>query len=203
MALLTKAYDAGPYQVLGPAWLAQSEQQFEIAATVPQGASQDHLKLMLQNLLVERFHLQLHHEIASDAGLRIDGGKNGPKVKESIKAENLLEEQKHAEPDANGAVAVGRPDETGYPTLPPWFTGLLGRLSNGHMLVAGSRVDPLGMTGFLRLDHPVVDHTGLTGEYDFKLDVAWTGRGGVAPQTDEASDPAPFSRQPRSRISSG
>jgi ribonuclease VapC len=36
------------------------------------------------------------------------------------------------------------------------------------------------------VDHPVVDQTGLTGEYDFKLDIAMAGRGAAPPGGDTA-----------------
>ncbi len=48
------------YQVSGPTWM--DTERFDIVAKVPRDASKDDVKLMLQNLLTERFKLTLHRE---------------------------------------------------------------------------------------------------------------------------------------------
>src|ERR1051326_699025 len=44
----------------GPAWLERD--RFDIAAKAPQGTSPETLKLMLQNLLADRFKLAIHKD---------------------------------------------------------------------------------------------------------------------------------------------
>lgn len=46
-------------RVLGPGWI--DTERYDIAANVPQGASKEQFQAMLQNLLVERFKLVVHH----------------------------------------------------------------------------------------------------------------------------------------------
>ena len=58
--LLTMAYDVKPYQINGPAWL--DSERYDIIAKVPAGTTKDQVKVMWQNLLVDRFGLTLHHE---------------------------------------------------------------------------------------------------------------------------------------------
>ncbi len=57
-SLIQIAYGVENDQVLGPAWI--DEERFTIQAKVPEGATKDQLKLMLQNLLAERFKLAAH-----------------------------------------------------------------------------------------------------------------------------------------------
>ncbi len=50
-------------QIQGPGWIG--EEKYDIAAKVPPGATKDDLKVMLQNLLADRFKLAflaLHKE---------------------------------------------------------------------------------------------------------------------------------------------
>src|SRR5262245_4920220 len=54
------AYDKEPPQVIAPEWAGT--QRFEIAATLPAGATRDQIRTMLQALLAERFQLKVHPE---------------------------------------------------------------------------------------------------------------------------------------------
>jgi uncharacterized protein (TIGR03435 family) len=57
--ILTAAYDVQHFQISGPSWLGT--EMYDIAAKVPPGTTKEQAKVMLQNLLAERFHLA-HHE---------------------------------------------------------------------------------------------------------------------------------------------
>ncbi len=48
------------YQLSAPAWMENTK--FDIVAKVPAGATREEFKVMLQNLLAERFDLAVHHE---------------------------------------------------------------------------------------------------------------------------------------------
>ncbi len=54
------AYDVRSYQVSGPDWLVQD--RFDIVARNEQSATKEKLRLMVQSLLADRFHLRLHRE---------------------------------------------------------------------------------------------------------------------------------------------
>lgn len=61
--LLARAYDVWLDQISGPAWLNdRSADAYRIDATLPPNTTTEQFRLMLQNLLAERFHLRLHHE---------------------------------------------------------------------------------------------------------------------------------------------
>src|ERR1700676_5202112 len=57
--LIREAYGVAFDQIQGPGWIA--EEKYDIEAKVPPGATKDDLKLMLQNLVEERFKLAFHH----------------------------------------------------------------------------------------------------------------------------------------------
>jgi len=181
--LVATAYGVKSNQVSGPDW--PYRERFDLVARVPEGATTEQLKLMFQNLLLERFNLQLHHESRNLPVYELTVAKNGPKIKESPKVSS------DAEPPPGGVV---RTDQEGFPAFPPSRSGVAGMPSNGHMRVTGQRAAISKMTGLLMLDHPVVDHTGLTGEYDFKLDFAMaTSRNDPAsPGADADAPPGVF-----------
>jgi uncharacterized protein (TIGR03435 family) len=167
-------------QVSGTGW--PYPQRFDIIAKLPAGATKDQLNLMLQNLLAERFNLQLHHESRILPVYVLTVAKSGPKLKESPK------DSPPAPPP--GTVIGGQLDESGFPTLPAGFRGTRGVPSSGHMRWVGQRVPMSTVAGLFTLDHPVVDQTGLTGEYDFKLEFARGARPNAPAPDAPAADPA-------------
>src|SRR5215831_8509830 len=54
------AYNVRQQQVAGPDWLSAA--RYDIEAKAQDSASKEQLMRMLQNLLVDRFKLQFHHE---------------------------------------------------------------------------------------------------------------------------------------------
>ena len=81
--LLTRAYDVWFDQVSGPAWLNDgSAYAYRIDATLPPNTTMEQFRLMLQNLLAERFHLRLHHETKLRPGYELVVASGGPKLKE-------------------------------------------------------------------------------------------------------------------------
>jgi len=58
--ILQASYGIRSYQITGPAWLHDA--RFDISAKIPEGATREQFKLMLQNLLEDRFKLAIHRE---------------------------------------------------------------------------------------------------------------------------------------------
>jgi uncharacterized protein (TIGR03435 family) len=79
--LVHNAYNLKRHEYSGPSWMGDA--RFDIQAKVPAGATRDDVKLMLQGMLEERFHLQFHRETKEMAGFELVVAKNGPKLKES------------------------------------------------------------------------------------------------------------------------
>ena len=77
--LLKRAYDIGPEQISGPAWL--DSERYDIMATVAPGTTLEQFRLMLQSLLAERFELRQHRETKTLAVYLLTVAKNGPKLR--------------------------------------------------------------------------------------------------------------------------
>ena len=168
--LLTWAYDMKPYQVTGPAWL--DSERFDILAKVPHGATKEQARVMMQSLLAERFHMKLHHETKEMKADELTVAKNGPKLKESS-------EDPNAGMLPNGPPPSGppKPGPDGFISLDrPGQIAMVRQGPNGTMVFKlTARAQPLTrLVEILSLQtgHPVVDKTGLKGNYDYKLEFA-------------------------------
>jgi uncharacterized protein (TIGR03435 family) len=64
------------------------DQRFDLRATVPKGATKEQFRLMLQNLLAERFKLKIHHETREIQRYELRVTKGGLKFKESAPAKD-------------------------------------------------------------------------------------------------------------------
>jgi uncharacterized protein (TIGR03435 family) len=75
--LIADAYGVGRSRVSGGQnWL--DSEQFDIVAKVPEGATQEQVKVMLQNLLAKRFKLTLHREAKELPVYALVVGAKGP-----------------------------------------------------------------------------------------------------------------------------
>lgn len=167
-------------QISGPAWI--ESEWYDITAKVPPGATEDQVNHMLQNLLAERFGLKLHHETREVSGYELVASKNGPKPKPTS----------HPTAERVAAGSAGpKPayDQDGFPQVPPDLSAtLFSAAEEGNMHVTGqsqSIIDLiLTIETSLNDGKRVVDKTGLTGKYDFKMDLGAMGgfrRPGLGP----------------------
>jgi len=139
-------------QLEAPDWMVA--ERFDIAAVIPPGTTKEQFNRMLQNLLVERFRITVHHETRKSAGYRLTLGKNGSKVKES----------KPGSPPM--------PVLEGYPPLEPGQTsGLKVGGGNGTFLLTARQQTLSFLDQMLgaQLQATIDDQTGLTGRYDYNL----------------------------------
>lgn len=154
--LLQRAFDPlKPDQVFGPTWI--DTERYDLTATVPMGATKEQSKLMLQNLLVERFHLTLHHETRTFSGYRLVIAKNGARLKES-------------DTSAGGARGVSSNISSGKAHV----VCRAASMANFADSLGGSLIPMMsGPAGLLTSSTShVADLTGLTAFYDFTLDYA-------------------------------
>lgn len=82
--LVMAAFGVKEYQVSGvPAWASRLDRLYDIAAKAPGNAapSMEQVRLMLQSLLIERFHLKLRRESKQLPVYNLVVAKNGPKLK--------------------------------------------------------------------------------------------------------------------------
>jgi uncharacterized protein (TIGR03435 family) len=81
--LLMRAYNVPADQISVPAWFNNgAAYAYSIAATLPAGTTKDQFRMMLQNLLAERFHLRLHHETRTRPRYALEVASGEPKLKE-------------------------------------------------------------------------------------------------------------------------
>ena len=160
-----------------PFWVTGSfdsaPEYFDISARAPTDTSIDGMRLMMQALLADRFHL-ITHSVTADAPVfalvLIKPGVTGPKL------------QPHRSSDACGASLPGTsspPANTvdAVGELPPVCSVIARVPSSAPGQHYGGRAVPLSllatsvptMTGLAAMPRPVVDQTGLSGLYDFTL----------------------------------
>ncbi len=151
-----------------PAWAATD--RFDIQARAHGDPTKDQMRLMMRALLEDRFKLAVHNEtreVAALALLLLKPDKTGPQL------------QRHtgdAPCPTDATTAPGQaPLANGLPVL---CGGIFGTPASVPGRVrAAARSVPMGLiatslTGAGNLGRPVVDHTGLSGTFDFSLE--WT-----------------------------
>jgi uncharacterized protein (TIGR03435 family) len=165
--LLMSAYDVIGYQISVPPGM-DTGQRYDVVANVPPGATKQQAREMLQNFLIDRFQLKLHREIRILPLYELVTGKSGFKLTpqpDAIPAKGgpKLED---------GEIAVG--------------------MGKDRLHMYAQRVTMKGLTRVLSDDlaTPVVDKTGIAGEYDFNFEYSREGLGGTlrTPETTDGSD---------------
>src|SRR5262249_33875225 len=97
-------------QIRGPGWL--DTEKYDVAANVPPGTTKAECQQMLQNLLIERFRMVVHHETKMLSVYELVVAKNGSKLKESaVNASNL-------DTSPAGTLTKIEKDGDGFPLLP-------------------------------------------------------------------------------------
>ena len=135
----------------GPAWL--DSDRWDVIAKAPAGTSDDNIRLMLQKLLIDRFHLAVHKEERSVKVWEMVVAKGGPKLKQS-----------------DGGVSVCTPS-IGPDNV---YHRDCHNMTMAHLSEQLAGFAPRFFEG-----RPIVDATGLQGGWDFRLD--WTPlSGGLA-----------------------
>ena len=173
--LIQAAYKVKNYQVSGPDWM--KEQRFDILAKMPDGASKDDVPAMLQALLAERFKLTIHREDKEHPVYALVVGKGGPKLKESPPDSEAVPEK---EPQGGTVIEAGdqkvrvTQDGKGGTVVHGGPNGNVhATMSNGVMHMEQDKVTLATLAEMLSrfVDRPVVDMTGLKGNFDITLDL--------------------------------
>jgi len=188
--LLTTAYAIKESQLSGPAWLVKSgyldADRFEINATLPAGTTKEQFLLMLQNLLVDRFHLKLHRTEEEGPVYGLVIGKNGPKLKESV---DLAEASEPQDP-TKILESLGPIGKDGFFAMAPGHAGMQVSVRGDRTLIKFVSYSMLKFADWLfgQLRSPVLDRTGIEGVYDFGLEYQDTLRAApVAPEGEASS----------------
>src|ERR1700722_9085308 len=157
-----------------PKWA--STERFAIEAKAPtDNPTKDQMRLMMQDLLRDRFHLAIHFETREMPRFRlvlVKPGKLGPKL------------IRHEEgPSCDAAPPAGTFPERCEVQSMMSRRGVITQASRNTTLAL--LADVLGQAG-----RPVIDQTGLAGKFDYRLEYGDDQRG-----PDASSDPEPPSFQ--------
>ncbi len=147
----------------GPKWVESS--RFDVRAKVVdadaaelKNQSRDDRRRMLQVLLAERFHLQVHTEVKTLPVYELLVAKGGSKLSE---------------------IAPGHEDDS-FHGVSPGSTSV----SNGQMISVYRTMVNLADTLSGQVHRTVIDKTGLPGHYNFEL--SWTREDGPVPENATA-----------------
>jgi uncharacterized protein (TIGR03435 family) len=144
ISVIEWAYGKESFQIFGgPSWVTSlsNSDRFDVVAQVPPGTSEAQFAVMLQNLMVDRLGLKVHHEIRNLPIDILTIAAGGPKLKEMPKTK------------PSGDVRGGSRDHRHT-------------LSTDGVVPMETLVGSLKHA----LNEVVVDKTGLTGMYTFSLE---------------------------------
>ena len=162
--ILIQAYGLPPEQMsFGPFDLL-FEQRYDIVAKATGRVRRAQMRLMLQNLLADRFHLVVHHEQKFVQGYALLVYKSGPKLLTPAAPEEEADFEKHL--DAN------------VPRQTIQFKNATMALLAQILMEAGD-MSKLRQGGS---SPTIVDMTGLKGGFDFTLE--WTREEAAVGDTD-------------------
>jgi uncharacterized protein (TIGR03435 family) len=154
-----------------PGWLDQDK--FDVVAKLPPDTTKEQFAVMMRNLLAERFGVKAHHETREFAAYDLVIAKTGLKLKEAVADPN-------AEPAPAGQVNVA---DDGFPKLTrPGMQTIFKNGVGARMTAKAQPISSLVRALDAQLQKPVIDKTGLTGKYDFKLEYS---PGGVSSNAQE------------------
>jgi uncharacterized protein (TIGR03435 family) len=223
-ALMGHAFRIPPDRIVGPDWIAAAgATKFDIAAKLPEGASEAQVPEMLQALLEDRFKLTIHRENKEETVYGLVVAKGG------LKAKGPSPDASAPVPDADTdtlpspivniggvqTIVTGLPPRNGGSATSTMSSPLMGTVRvttdpNRERLEAESMTFE-GLAGLLTtmMVAPVaiVDMTGLKGRYQLALEISWqdiwqdilAARQAASPQSaiDPALDPAVTAAQLR------
>jgi uncharacterized protein (TIGR03435 family) len=173
--LLKRAYGVLPDQISGPGWL--DTERYDVSAKLPPDATPEQLKLMLQDLLTERFQIGMHREPKTIAVYHLTVAKNGPKLLPPEKPKEYADDQERkADMQKRMAEMRQRMQSRGFTAY-----------NSFHL--PDATLGKFAETLSARLEIPVVDRTQLEGSYSFDLE--WVPDG-AKPRDDGSIGPSVY-----------
>ena len=172
-----RAYDVELDQMRGPSWIFENTgpNLFEVDATMPSDTTKAQYQLMMQQLLQERFHLEIHREKRNFPGYELVIAAGGPKLKESRPDSDAAVPDTSYVPERNAAGKLILPPGPQMVTSLEWGVVVVQAQQKpvGDLLkVMGRMINQSLGENPNDFDSPkarVLDRTGLTGTYDFTL----------------------------------
>lgn len=164
-ACMRIAYDMKPYQFIGPEWIVTD--RFNIAAKIPAGTSEDEVRVMLQNLLIDRFRMAVHREKRDFPVYAMTLGKGGLKLQETPP------DTAAAEADAQKSSLNVKATGSAAGVFADLGNGSYFTFADNHLI--GHKLPMWRVADLLSnfMDKPVIDMTGLsrTTNYEMSLEI--------------------------------
>jgi uncharacterized protein (TIGR03435 family) len=159
--LLRRAYSLTPSQISGPNWL--DDERYDVVAKFPAGATANDVPVMLQQLLIERFHIVLHREQKTLKIYEVTVAKGGSKLKP-------------AQPESAGLDTRTREDRMAEvkKALDAQVQRMKSKIEAGEW-AGNSRSSTGTLTEFLKqmsssFDRPLKNKTDLAERYAFQIE---------------------------------
>jgi uncharacterized protein (TIGR03435 family) len=150
--------------------------RFDIEARAEGNPTKDQMRLMVQSLLADRFQLVIHHEnetVPVFALVLTRPGKLGPNMLPHLPSDTTCTTDPSV---TSGGISPPLPSKTAAAGFPATCGGLVsmpattpGHIAWGYQNVSVALIASQ-MPAFGLLDRPVIDQTGLTGNYDFRIE---------------------------------
>jgi len=189
--LMAQAWNVKNYQVAGPSTL--DNERFDLVAKVPAGATRDQFRSMLQKLLADRFQMTTHHEDREYQVYGLSVAKSGHKL-QVPKEGDTQTAMEAMMADRDGAMGPAAREAMGGAAGPGVRQMMMttnargggGRgghiatsMMNGRARMVGRRATMEDLVRSLsqQLDRPVVDQTGIEGEWNFSMEFSAEGLG--------------------------
>jgi len=155
--LITYGYDIKDYELLGqPSWADADRYDVSAKAEGEAALTRELAMPMMRALLADRFQVKVHREMKEMPVYALVVPKNGPKFKESA-------------PEAQSLLTLGSKGK-----------GLVMNVTKGGMAQLANQFSKRN-----GVDRPVLDKTGLSGGYDYKLE--WGDYGAASADADVVS----------------
>ena len=148
-------------ELAGPSWI--STERYAVSTRYPAGTTEEQFRQMLANLLAEQLGLVVHRVTKEVIGYELTVAPAGPKLIP-------------AKPEA---IAVTQPGMSFDSRKEGNLTHMTFRRTNMAFLEYQMKYILSGPSPDETI--PVVDRTGLTGHFDFDLEIPQNGDAGVAP----------------------
>lgn len=165
---LQQAFKLRQFQVIGPSWL--DSERVDMVAKIPAGATPEQVRVMMRNLLIDRFKLESHPDRRDLPVYALTARKDELKLKPS----GSIPDGKPADgPQPENGPKIGA---DGFPVLPASALtgGPIILYRNGKARLQMRKMPLQKLVDMLngQLDRLVIDETGLTDEFD--IDLYWT-----------------------------
>jgi uncharacterized protein (TIGR03435 family) len=193
--LVTAAFDIKNFQLSGPNSL--NTERFDVTATIAEGATKEQFRMMLQNLLAERFKMTVHHEKKEMPVYELVVAKGGPKLKETV--EDPASKDSAVSPAPLEARGRGGPPPGNGATM----TFRFGAAGSSTYSAKGQTMEQFAVMLSNQVGKPVTDGTGLKGKYDYTLTFAADVAGMMAKQGIVLPPPQPGGISPPADADSG